>query len=716
MQPIRVAIDPFLSAEAPEVKYVFRTLLRLAGLPYEFRWFTESLSGEPIDIYYGRPRQHINAKVRIDACERTFQGVDQVEPQCMREYDALPFLEIGQPATEPMRRSADGVEFFNDIIYGSYWLLVGGREPHYPRDRWDNLDLSGSVFICHALQTTPLVSIYGAFLRQLFAGWGRAPLAFSAAGAFAFTHDVDYPQMIRWIECLRLAARRGWKALPSIAGVLRGTNHFWTFTEWVDWQKQLGTRPAFYFMARQGSLLQYALGTPDDFYDIRTQEFRDLFRYLKDEGCEIGLHASYNAWRSADILRREKELIEETAGTRVEGNRHHYWHLDPRAPHETLALHENAGLVYDSSLGLEYYPGFRRGICHPFRPYHPGLRREIDVVQLPPAWMDDHFDRRLQQNGISDPASYARSLVSKANETGGIVVVDYHSRGMNSDFYPRYGPWIRKFVETNAGDMMVLTAGQIAREYKAYERILESYSRDTATEHQMSAQSGLEIRAMKFEDIKPVALLHHSLFGDRRIHGYSIATFGADFLERTFYKLNLGNPHFFCDVARYLGKIIGFSVYSTQKAKVFRHMLRRQIPGLTRGCLRLLVRKPSAIIGLLQNVRYAGGERLSLTDQVEGWWLVAGIDPDYRTKDFETRTGIQVASRLFDNMEQTMLNHGCTSWYGVVRPENLAIKIFLERRGANLLGTAEAQGLRMEYYLKTLEYVAEVSATDIASA
>jgi hypothetical protein len=558
--------------------------------------------------------------------------------------------------------------------------------------------------------------MYAAFLRKMLREWGGKPLDFPGAGAFIFTHDVDYPQMFRGIECLRLAKNRGWKALRSIAGVLRGTNHFWTFAEWVEWQKKLGTRPTFYFMARKGSLLQYALGTPDDFYDVGAPEFRDLFRYLRDEGCEIGLHASYNAWRSADIMRREKDRIEETAGVPIEGNRHHYWHLNPHAPHETLALHEKAGLLYDSSLGLEYYPGFRRGICHPFQPYHPGLRREINVVQLPPAWMDDHFDRRLVQNRIADPTSYAQSLIQRAVDSGGIVVVDYHSRGMNSDFYPRYGPWIREFIETQTENVVFRTAGEIAREYQAYEQILQSHSSDNALERHTVAPSGFEIRRMTQEDIKPIALLHHSLFGDRRIHGYSVATFGADFLERTFYGLNLDNPHFFCDVARYRGKVIGFSVYSTRKAAVFRYMLRQNMPGLTSGCLRLLLQQPSAITGLLQNVRYARGERLSWTDQVDGWWLVAGVDQDFRTKDFENRTGLQIASRLFDNMEQTMLKDGCSAWYGVVRPDNPAIKVFLERRGANLLGTAEAQGLRMEYYLKTLAQDADACTAGIAAS
>ena len=86
--------------------------------------------------------------------------------------------------------------------------------------------------------------------------------------------------MIRWIECLRLAAARGLKCLPSVAGILRGTNHFWKFGDWVEYEQGLGTRPAFYFMARRGSLLKFAMGTPDAFYNIGSPRFKDLFRQL----------------------------------------------------------------------------------------------------------------------------------------------------------------------------------------------------------------------------------------------------------------------------------------------------------------------------------------------------------------------------------------------------------------------------------------------------
>jgi len=240
-------------------------------------------------------------------------------------------------------------------------------------------------------------------------------------------------------------------------------------------------------MARRGSLLQYAMGTPDDFYDVRSPRFQRLFAELKDAGCEIGLHASFHSHRSAETLRREVQRIAEAAGVECAGNRHHYWHLDPAAPNETLRRHGEAGLTYDSSLGLEYYPGFRRGICHPYRVFHSGIGREVPTVQLPPAWMDDHFDRRLARNRIADRESAARALLQVARDTRGVVIVDYHSRGMNADFYPQYGPWLTRFAESNFDQTVRgMTPGEMCEAFLERERALDSASTDDTLPHAAS--------------------------------------------------------------------------------------------------------------------------------------------------------------------------------------------------------------------------------------
>jgi FemAB-related protein (PEP-CTERM system-associated) len=505
-----------------EITYAVRALLRIAGLPYEFVWVEGTDSLPDLDIYYGPPSEFPEALVSIAACGKDFMAAGLACPQALREREGLAFLDFGEREWGEHAEVGRRLRFSSDIVFACYWLLTGAQEWQYRRDRWDNMDLAGSFVLSHALLSRPLLSIYGAYLRSFFERLGYAPLEFPWTGhgrnaAFVFSHDVDYPEIIRWLECFRLLARRGIKALPSAYRVLRGTNHFWKFSDWVEFEKDLYTRPGFYFMPRKGSLLEYAAGTPDAFYDIRRLRFRELFHFLRDEGCEIGLHASYHAYQSCEELEREKSALEEAAQVSVEGIRHHYWHLDPTAPHETLYRQEQAGFRYDSSLAFEFFPGFRRGICHPFRVFHPGLRRELGVLELPPAWMDDHFDRRLAQNRIRDADAHALALLRAAQDTGGVVIVDYHARGMNADFYPRYGPWIRNFVQRNLDSSVAFRSPrELARQYSEYEARLEAASADLAGASRRATQIGSEAPAgsakLEAEPSVPVGFLRPEEF------------------------------------------------------------------------------------------------------------------------------------------------------------------------------------------------------------
>lgn len=493
-EPLRVAIHPAVAGDIPEITYALRTLLRISGYAYDFVWSTELDESGEVDLFYGPAEQAVPARVVIHA-NLNFGAAATAEPERVLQHEDVPYLEFTAREFTPAHRNDGRLVFTNDIVLASYWLLTGARERHFERDKWDNFHASNQTVVKDDLLSRPPVSLYATLLREHFESLGkravRPPWTSSGAGAaFSFTHDVDYPEMIRWIETLRLLRARGLKGLRSIAGVWSGTNHFWKFQDWVAFEREVGARPAFYFMARQGSLWQYARGTPDAFYDVRKPRFRELFAQLRDAGAEIGLHASFNAYRSVEQLRRERALIETVAGVEVRGGRHHYWHLDPLAPHETLLKHEQAGMQYDSSLAFEFYPGYRRGTCHPFRVFHPGERRELRITQIPPSWMDDQFDRRLERNGITNPERAARRLLDVASKTGGVVAVDYHARGMNADFYPKYGPWLRDFVRNHVrGDYAQLTPAEISDQYATYEAGLEAGSRDRLARSALHAEA-----------------------------------------------------------------------------------------------------------------------------------------------------------------------------------------------------------------------------------
>ncbi|MEQ1690826.1 MAG: hypothetical protein ABMA00_06040 [Gemmatimonas sp.] len=477
---LTVGLDRRVAASLPEIKYTLRTLLRIAGYGCTFVWLDDGVTP---DITYGVVDSDAGV-LHIPAALHDFGRVADFDALGSRYHSGMPFVLFPRAPWLEAPRTAGRTNWPCDVVFAAFWFLIGARETTWRRDRWDNLYAHDWVPVRDGLLTEAPVSRWGRAIRDLFTAVGRPPLpmpweAGPTVAAFSFTHDVDYPQIIRWIEAPRELLKRGPRAIGSAIGVLRGSNHFWTFREWIDFESKFGARPTFYFMARQGSLLQYALGRPDDFYDIRRPEFTRLFGELRDAGCEVGLHASYLAHRSAETIRAEAERVRHASGMRVLGNRHHFWHMDPENPNETLRRHELAGLQYDSSLGLEFFPGYRRGICHPFHPFHQGERRELGIVQVPPAWMDDHFDGRLAQNGITDPDTVAQRIVQTARETGGVTVVDYHSRGMNADIYPRWGPWLSRFAERQLDAQIAFrTPTEILNEYRSVESVLDSISVD----------------------------------------------------------------------------------------------------------------------------------------------------------------------------------------------------------------------------------------------
>ena len=467
---VRIGLDPALAPWAPEVRYTLDTLLEAAGYAREWVW---AEAGAAFDLYYGPEPEGRGrgARVGIPWSGRAFDRVGQDEPTSFGEVGGLPRVAFEGEAPAAPERTDTRLRYPTDLVYASFWWLCGAREPGYARDRVDNLSLEGTFLRESGLAGRPWISLLAAEWRCHLEAAGLRALSPEWRGsALAITHDVDYPEIVRAVELLR---RPG-----DAAAILGEREPFWRFDDWVEFSESLGTHSAFYFMARRGSLLRYAMGEPDAFYDIGAPRYRSLLRSLTERGCELGLHGSFRSSEEPERYAAEKHQLEEASGARVVGNRQHYWRLAPAAPHESLAHLADAGFHYDSSLAFECMPGFRRGTCHPFRPWHPGRREALDLVEIPPAWMDDHYDGRLAASGISDRNSHARTLLSDVARSGGVAVVDYHVRGMNERFFPRWGSWLREFLPAARPEGMVgRTPSQIAVAWRGHVQRLDAASR-----------------------------------------------------------------------------------------------------------------------------------------------------------------------------------------------------------------------------------------------
>ena len=456
---VNIGIDNNLKKYSNEIEYVFRIFMNICGYPFRLVYIDldkkYSDQVNKLGLYYGTSPECINASIKIKYLGHDYLGASSVAPIGYAEENDIPFVKFVETG-RCMQDDAGNPVFLNDIVFSSFWVLTGGQENSYYQDRYGNYHLEDTFYLKNSLNIKPLVSIYATIIKKYLLrhkdglGFGKPQslpyICESKKAAIALSHDVDYPEIIKWIECIRILGKKKLSGLKFLLPIINGSCNFWKFPEWVEFEKAIFAKSAFYFMGRQGSLLEYFLGRPDAFYDIKTKKFSELFTFLKDEGFEIGMHASFNAYKSKDIFLAEKISVEQASKAIIYGNRHHYWHLKPGDNQDTLKIHEKVGLLYDSSLHFEFYPGFRRGICHPFYPYDISERRQIRVLQLPPAWMDNQFDSHNKKNKIQDEIGYARKIMKIVSATEGVLTLDYHVRGMNEEFYPKYGAWLKRLL------------------------------------------------------------------------------------------------------------------------------------------------------------------------------------------------------------------------------------------------------------------------------
>lgn len=485
MNRVSVAIDSYLAESyGPEIHWTWRLLFTVMG----WAWNEVPLP-DPCDVaFVVEPNDAPQARLCILANPAAWSQPAARRLRCITQCDGLMRLSFADETTttNPVHRVAGQMVCQRDLIFDIFWLVTGQEERYWPQDKYGFFDLTGTAVLREQLFQQAPASQISLWLQKTLLDlgcpppvprWPNGKQATAGAG-----HDVDYPEIKRWLEPLRIVKRLGWQQGCNPAfEVLMGRRNHWHFAAWLDLEKRLQTRSAFYFVPHQGSLLEYAAGTPDSFYNVTATPFRQLFQCLTDEGFEVGLQASYLAYQSKEKFAAEKQRLEDASGQQVVGNRHHYWHLNPVDIEETLLIHEQIGLKYDSSLIHERYLGWRRGLSQPFFPFHQKQRRELKTLQLATVWMDDQlFGHKPHNPGA--PQKLLQALADRAVEQGGYLLVDVHDYVFDDVLFPGWRKTYQQLWEylLERGDFWFATPAQIAEHWARRYRAL------------MQASQGLE--------------------------------------------------------------------------------------------------------------------------------------------------------------------------------------------------------------------------------
>ncbi len=257
--------------------------------------------------------------------------------------------------------------------------------------------------------------------------------------ALALTHDCDQPfryrpraflkEAIAYIRDhrLRQAALSLMKSGYSAVRLV-GQDPYWdSWQRWEDTERALGVRSAFYVATRS----RFSAGSDvrDVPYAASKRALRDHVVRLHDQGWEIGLHASFNAWSDRCLLEEEVEWFEQCFRFLPQGVRSHFWSLGTGNREKALSMFAECGpFRYDSSFGLDAICGFRRGLCYPYRPYIAESGASTRLWELPPTVMD--WGLQCAGKSRDDRLQAMRALIAITQQHHGVITLDWHEYTM----------------------------------------------------------------------------------------------------------------------------------------------------------------------------------------------------------------------------------------------------------------------------------------------
>lgn len=383
-------------------------------------------------------------------------------------HAGVPVIFVGPGAAAGAGGEREGQRLVTrlDLIASTLFLASRYEEFLRPeRDEYGRFETRSAYTYRHGYGQRPLVEEYAGLVQRWLHELGltvarRRPLG-QHGFAIALTHDLD--QLTRgWIEAAYHEMKqlhRLHKAVYNISRLIwdksRGRDPYWSFDAMLGLEERRSVRSSLYFLARTGQPM-------DANYDWHQERFGPLFKRLREGGWEVGLHGSYDSGADERMLADQKRRLEDASGGPVVGVRQHYLRF---LVQDGWRRQQEAGFLYDTTLGFADDVGFRGGLARPFQPFDLIARRRLDLWELPLVVMDQTF-RTYLGLPVDRTWEQARPVLEQVKEHGGAVAILWHNTffaGYKFAGYERVYEQIIDWVKGNGG--VCTTAREIIEQW-----------------------------------------------------------------------------------------------------------------------------------------------------------------------------------------------------------------------------------------------------------
>lgn len=368
-----------------------------------------------------------------------------------------------------------------DIVYTAHYFLSGIYErcdgnvnelgiPNESAKKW-------------GLQNSPVVNLCASILKKYILNIsGIAPAKpqwpENKKWAIALSHDCDQPFRYRYQSFFNESIRalkkfnlksgllEAMKFSYSSVMSLTGRDHFWeSWNSWRDWEAVKSVKTT-YFVATRNRFDPKS--DPRDVpYKVSNSKIKALVKDIHNRGWDVGLHSSINAHTNQLLLLEEINSFYINFGFLPVGIRSHFWSLGNQT-FDTIKMFSGVDFIeYDSSLGIDNYPGFRRGVGYPFFPYNE--KERLSIIEIPPVIMD----WGLFSSGSSSEQriNVLRRYIEIIKSVNGVLVLDWHDYTLSKYIMENLGADLLSCLDhyTDSKDCYFASCAEIAQWCK-YER------------------------------------------------------------------------------------------------------------------------------------------------------------------------------------------------------------------------------------------------------
>lgn len=316
----------------------------------------------------------------------------------------------------------------NDVFALSFYI-ISRLEEYYITDTdiHDRFEAHRSILFAQGLET-PWIDVWSELLKEKVKKSNSTIHFPSSLYKNILTLDIDHAYLFKGKGILRQSASLAKNLLVADGNLNR------------EWRQFMRTSidPYDTYMYVRRKVLEYGNETyffllVSDYkkpYDtpipLHSKEYQHLLMTLRSIG-KIGLHPGYESHKSIEIVRKERNRLQEQIPTTLISVRQHF--LKMKMP-VTFQKMIDLGFTEEFSMAYATHVGFRAGTCRPFHWFDCKYNTVTTLKIVPTTCMDGTLNEYSQMS-IEEAIEKVRSLKNTCRKYNGNFVSLWHNHSLS---------------------------------------------------------------------------------------------------------------------------------------------------------------------------------------------------------------------------------------------------------------------------------------------